>query len=250
MDRYDFNQQLADAARAIAGENNTEDTLERVVQTALELVGSADLAGLSVFASDGVHTPAATHEDHGRIDQLQYQLAEGPCLDALRETDVIRIGNVATDSRWTRWGPAIGEEYDIRSALAFHLFTDGQQLAAMTLYARKPDSFDHEDVVDGLAVAAQAAVTLAATTNHDQMNQAMRNRQVIGEAIGMLRERFNLSSGRAFEVLKRLSSHHNAKVALIAQHVVDTGDLPEPPDREGLTAPRHGEALQRASERG
>src|SRR5688572_921352 len=191
VDRYDFNRQLADAARATAEEDSTENTLERAVQTALELVGNADLAGLSVFTPGGVDTPAATHEDLRHIDRIQHELAEGPCLSALRETDVIRIGDVTTDTRWPRWGPVIGEKFDIRSALAFHLFTDGQQLAAMTLYARKPDSFDHDDVVDGLAVAAQAAVTLAGITERDQMHQAMRNRQVIGEATGMLRERFD-----------------------------------------------------------
>lgn len=60
------------------------------------------------------------------------------------------------------------------------------------------------------------------------MRQVMVSRQVIGEAIGMLRERFNLSSDRAFEVLERLSSQNNVKVAHLAQHVVDTGDLPQP----------------------
>ncbi|MCP3423847.1 GAF and ANTAR domain-containing protein [Nocardioides pinisoli] len=246
MDRYEFNRQLADAARATAEANDSDDTLERAVQTALELVGSADLAGLSVFTPGGVHTPAATHEDLRHIEQLQHELGEGPCLSALRETDVIRVGDVTTDTRWGRWGPAIGQKFDIRSALAFHLFTDGHQLAAMTLYARKPDSFDHDDVVDGLAVAAQAAVTLAGTTNRDQMNQAMRNRQVIGEATGMLRERFDLTSARAFDVLKRLSSHHNVKVARIAQYVVDTGDLPEPPAQAAHVALSRADPVRRS----
>jgi len=230
VDRYEFNQQLADAARAMAEESDSDHTLDRAVQTAIELVENADLAGLSVFTPGGVETPAANHEDLRSIDRLQHELGEGPCVRELRETDVIRIGNVSTDARWSHWGPLISEKFDIRSSLSFHLFTDGAQLAAMTLYAKKPDSFDHADVVNGLAVAAQAAVTLAATAHHDQLHQAMRSRQVIGEAVGMLRERFGMSSDRAFDVLKRLSSQQNVKLFVVAQHIVDTGRFPSPDD--------------------
>jgi GAF domain-containing protein len=227
VDRFEFNRQLADAARSTAEDADTDNALERAVQTARGLVSNADLAGLSVFTPGGVDTPAATHDDLRHIDLMQHQLGEGPCLRELRGTDVIRVGNVASDLRWPVWGPAISEKFDIRSSLSFHLFTDGEQLAALTLYSKKPDSFDQDDVVDGLAVAAHAAVSLARTTDRDQLHQAMRSRQVIGEATGMLRERFNLSSDRAFEVLKRVSSHSNLKVVHVAQHVVDTGELPE-----------------------
>lgn len=232
MERYEFNRQLADAARAMVEEPATELTLDRAVQTAAELIRNADLAGLSLFTVDGVDTPAATHEDLRRIDGLQHDLREGPCVDALRETDVVRVGNVATDSRWPTWGPRISETFDIRSSLSFRLYSDGRKLAALTLYARKPDSFDHDDVVDGYAVAAQAAVTLAATSDHDQLHTALQSRQVIGEAVGMLRERFGMSSDRSFEVLKRLSSQQNVKLFHVARDIVDSGRLPVPPGLE------------------
>lgn len=227
VDRYEFNLQLADAARAMAEETDSANTLERALHTALELVENADLAGLSIYTPRDVQTPAATHEDVRRIDQLQHELSEGPCIGELRETDVIRVGDVSTDPRWPTWGPLISEKFDIRSSLSFHLFTSGQQLAAMTLYAKKPDSFDHDDVVNGLAVAAQATVTLAATVEHDQLHDAVRSRQIIGEATGMLRARFNLPADRAFETLKRMSSQQNVKLIHIARHIVETGDLPD-----------------------
>jgi GAF domain-containing protein len=227
MDRYEFNRQLAEAARAMVEEPETEVTLDRAVLTATELVNNADLAGLSLFTLETVDTPAASHEDLRRIDRLQHDLREGPCIEALRDTDVVRAGNVATESRWPTWGPRIADEFDIRSSLSFRLFSDGHKLAALTLYAKKPESFTDEDVVDGYAVAAQAAVALAATSEHEQLRNALQSRKVIGEAVGMLRERFDMPSDRAFEVLKRLSSQQNTKLFKIAQHIVDTGDLPE-----------------------
>jgi GAF domain-containing protein len=227
VDRYEFNRQLAETARAMVEEPETEVTLDRVVLNATELVKNADLAGLSLFTREGVETPAASQEDLRRIDRLQHDLREGPCIDALRDTDVVRAGNVATESRWPRWGPQIADEFDIRSSLSFRLFSDGHKLAALTLYARKPDSFTEEDLVDGYAVAAQAAVTLAATSEQDQLHHALHSRKVIGEAVGMLRERFGMPSDRAFEVLKRLSSQQNTKLFKVAEHIVDTGNLPD-----------------------
>lgn len=97
----------------------------------------------------------------------------------------------------------------------------------MNLYAQRPDAFDADDLADGLVIAAQAALTMAATMELTQLQQAMRSRQLIGEATGMLRERFDLSSDRAFDVLKRLSSQHNVKLFTVAQHVVETGTLPD-----------------------
>ena len=229
MDRYEFNQQLAEAARGIAEESDTEQTLERVVQTAVDLIEDCDLAGLSVFRPDGMHTAAANHQDVRLIDELQHKLGEGPCVGALRNADVVTVVDVGTDPRWPRWGSHIAEHLAIRSAMSFRLFTEGESFAAMNLYAKKPDAFDHDDLVDGLVVAAQAAVAMAASLELDQLQQAMRSRQVIGEATGMLRERFDLSSDRAFDVLKRLSSQQNVKLFHVAQHVVDTGRLPVPP---------------------
>ncbi len=230
MERLEFNRQVAEAARAIANEKHGEHTLELAVQMAIDLIPHCDLAGLTVFRPDGINTAAASHSDLRLIDEVQYQLGEGPCIDELRETDVVTVIDVSTDPRWPRWGPYIAEHFDIRSSMSVRLFNEGHHFAAMNLYARRPDAFNADDLADGLVIAAQAAVTMAATMELSQLQQAIQSRQVIGEAVGMLRERFALTSDRAFDVLKRLSSQQNVKVFTIAQHVVETGTLPDPPD--------------------
>ena len=229
MERYEFNRQLADAARAMAEENDTEHSLDHVVGLATDLLPHCDLAGLAVVRSGGIEVLAANREELRLIDELQYELGEGPCVGALRDTDVVSVGNVEADPRWPRWGPHISEHFDIRSAISFRLFTEGTTLAALNVYSKKPDAFTQEDLVDGLVVAAQAAVALSGALELDQLHQALRSRQTIGEAVGMLRERFDLTSDKAFAVLKRLSSQQNVKLVRVAQHIVDTGSLPVPP---------------------
>lgn len=233
MERYEFNRQLAETARAIAEETDTDLTLKRVVGLATDLLPHCDLAGLTVLRADGIEVLAANRKELTLIDAAQYEFGEGPCLTAVSGTDVISAGNVETDPRWPRWGPHVSKQFDIRSAMSFRLFTEGQTSAAMNVYAEKPDIFTQEDLVDGLVVAAQAAVALAKALELDQLHQALRSRQTIGEAVGMLRERFDLSSDKAFSVLKRLSSQHNVKLVRIAQHIVDTGTLPDAPGSSG-----------------
>jgi GAF domain-containing protein len=226
INRYDFNQQLAEAARAMAEEEGTQHTLDRAVQMATDMIDHCDFAGISMVHPQGIDTPAASHETLRRIDELQFELGEGPCLDALRQSDVITVTDLAEDPRWPRWGPHIAGELDIHSSMSFRLFTDGEIMGALNLYATEVGAFTHDDVLDGLILAAHAAVALAATLEEDQLHRALDTRRMIGEALGMLRERFGISSDQAFGVLRRVSSQHNIKLHHVARQLVETGSLP------------------------
>jgi GAF domain-containing protein len=161
------------------------------------------------------------------VDELQFGVRQGPCLDALRQSDVVTVGDLATDERWPSWGPLIAGELGIHSSMSFRLFTDGSDMGVLNLYGTKTDAFDHDDLLDGLIVAAHAAVALSGTLEEDQLHRGMETRRMIGEATGILRERFGLTSDQAFAVMRRISSHHNIKLHRVAQHLVDTGSLPE-----------------------
>jgi GAF domain-containing protein len=227
MDRFEFDRQLATAARALAEEPSTLSTLERAVHVASELVEGCDLAGISVVRGGQVDTPAASHEALRRMDELQFEMEEGPCRDALKQHEVVLVSDLAEDPRWPRWGPQMVEELGVRSSLSLRLFLEGDDLGALNLYGYEPDAFDQEDLLDGLVLAAHAAVALANTLEQDQLKRALDTRRVIGEATGMLRERFDLSTDQAFGVLKRVSSEQNIKLFRVAHYLVETGHLPK-----------------------
>jgi len=212
----------------MAEEKDTPSTLERAVQMATDLVANADVAGLWPVHPGGIDTPAASHEDLRRIDELQYELNEGPCLQALRQTEVLTVTNLAEDPRWPTWGPHIARELDIHSSMSFRLFTDDENMGALNVYAREVNAFNHDDLLDGLTIAAHAAVALAATVHEDQLRRALDTRRMIGEATGILRERFGLTTDQAFGVLRRMSQTHNIKLHQVANTSVDTGRLPQP----------------------
>jgi transcriptional regulator with GAF, ATPase, and Fis domain len=228
MDLYEFNRQLAEAARAMAEEADTQHTLDRAVQMATDMIEHCDMAGISLVHGGRIDTPAATDEALRCADELQHELREGPCLDALKQHEVVTVANLAEDPRWPTWGPHIVDELGLHSSMSFRLFTDGDNLGAINLYASKVDAFDHEDMLDGLILAAHAAVALAGALEEDHLHRALESRRMIGEATGIIRERFGLSSDKAFGVLRRISSQQHIKLHRVAQHIVDVGSLPDP----------------------
>jgi len=226
-ERFEFNRQLAEAARAMAAEKGTQHTLDRAVTMATQMLDHCDLAGVSLVHPNGIDTPAASHEALRQVDELQYELNEGPCVDSLHQLEVVSATNLAEDPRWPRWGPHIARELGIHSTMSFRLFTTGDNLGALNLYAYRVDAFGHEDLLDGLILATHAAVALAATLQENHLHTAMETRRMIGEAIGIVRERFGLSSEQAFDALRRVSSQDNIKLNQLARQIVETGAWPD-----------------------
>jgi GAF domain-containing protein len=232
LDRDEFNRQLAEAARAMARAKGVELTLDRAVEMATGLVESCDLAAVSLVRGTGMTTLAASHEALHRADQLQHELGEGPCVTALRQTDVLVVPNLAEDPRWPRWAPRIARQLGICSVMSFRLFIDEKDLGALTLYATRAHAFTAEDVLDGHVVAAAAAVALAGSLREADLARGLESRRIVGQAIGILRERFGLTQDQAFGVLRTISSHHNIKLHQVAEALVDSGSLDHAPIRQ------------------
>ena len=223
-------RRIAEAARDMEGELDSGATMDTSVRLALELVPSAQEAGISLVHSGGeIDTPAATSGVVDRIDQLQYENDEGPCLSAIRTAETVQSSDVRHDERWPSWGPAAAEETGVRSMLCFRLFTHDDKYGALNLYSRQSGAFEAVDVEHGLALAAHSAIAIAAAQEIDQLKVAMDTRSLIGQAQGILMERYDLDSERAFSVLVRSSSLTNRKLRDIALELVRTRALPGQP---------------------
>jgi len=221
----DFNASVARAAREMAEEHTVADTLERVLEFCVDVIEPCDFAGISLVEDGRVRTLAASGEKLRAIDDLQFQLREGPCFDAMRQLDVVTANDLATDVRWPRWGPLVSERTGVRSSLSFRLFTTNRTLGALNLYSKSPRAFGHDDVIEGHVVAAQAAVAVATTLTEAQLKRAVETRTVIGQATGILMERFGLTPDAAFGVMRRISQTHNVKLYALARDLVETGGL-------------------------
>ncbi len=216
---------LAEGARRVAGSAEFRDALQSVVDLAVTSCGCQGASVTLVRADGGVETTASSGELVERADALQYTINEGPCLRAAEQGGVYLIVDARTDPRWPRWGPAVAE-LGLRSILSIHLFTDQRVLGALNLYYRSRDDFSDDEVEIARVVAAHASVALAKLRSERDLWRAIDSRHLIGQAQGMLMERFKLSSEKSFSVLRRYSQQHNIKLSAVAGELIRSGRLP------------------------
>jgi len=220
-------EQFATVARALS-EEDVSSTLETSVALATEVLRGCDEASVTlVYRNRKIETPVSTSDIPARGDQLQSELEEGPCLDVVWEHETVSSPDLAKEKRWPTWGPRVVEELGVRSMLCFQLFTRDDSLGALNLYSTRADAFTEEDYLEGGALAAQVAVALVAAREIEHLNIAVAGRTVIGQAQGILMERFGIDADRAFAVLQRVSSHSNRKLYRVADELVTTRRTPD-----------------------
>ncbi len=219
---------LANMARDLLAQGSVQQTLDRIVAHAVELVDGCDSAGIMLVARDRrVQTLAATDEVARTSDLIQGELGEGPCFDAARqEQEAYRIADLtATVDQWPRYA-VNARELGIGSMMGFPLFTDDESLGALDLYSSRPDAFSEQSEQVGWLLASHAAVAFASARSDEQLHEAIATRQGIGEAVGIVMERYKVSEQQAFTVLKKASQDHNVKLRELARSVTETGDIP------------------------
>jgi len=214
-------------ARTLQEEHgDVEHTLTSITGAAVSTVPGTDWASISLVAGRRVVARAPTAEVAGELDALQTEFDEGPCLDSLRDQETVRVEDFTEEHRWPRFAAA-AVRLGARSLLSFQLFTDGDNLGALNLYAAHPRSFDADSETVGQVFAAHAAIALSAARQEQNLRRAIDKRDLIGQAKGILMERHRLTAAQAFAVLARASTHTNRKLFDIADELTTTGTMPD-----------------------
>jgi GAF domain-containing protein len=227
-DHEQFNTELAAAAREMQEEGSTREAMERAVTLATKILPGCDAAGVCVvYRGERVDTHASSDDSLRQVDLLQHELQEGPCLDALREQEVVQSADLSVDERWPEWGPKVAGRVGLFSIVSYRLFSTDSTLGALNLYSRTRSAFTADDVHDGMALAAHVGVALAAAQEVENLEKAIGGRTVIGQATGILMERFDLGPDRAFGLLGRLSQNKNVKLRQLAEQIVQTRTVPK-----------------------
>jgi transcriptional regulator with GAF, ATPase, and Fis domain len=201
-------------------------TLRRIVERAVDVVPACDHSGISLRRRHHrVETLATSSEVAATCDALQYELEEGPCLDAIWQEACYLTTDTSNDNRWPRWGPRVAEQ-GVGSVLSIRLSTSTETLGALNLYADEVDAFGRDDVDLAMIYAQHATNAMSAALLVSGLRAAVDGRHVIGVAQGILMSEHGLDLQQAFEVLRRYSNHANVKLREVAAHVVENGSLP------------------------
>jgi len=224
-------EDFAAIARDLHGETTPELTQERITRIAVRSIGGCDHAAISVIGRrGGVLTVASTDDVPARVDAIQYDTGQGPCLDTMSGHETSVIDDLVGDGRWPAFSRRAAEETGVRSMLSFRLFVRGDTIGALNLYSRRPAAFDLRGRVVGTVLAAHAAIALTSARERqhtEHLEEALRSNREIAMAMGVLMGREGLTEVEAFTQLRRASQYLNVKVREVAARVVETGNLPE-----------------------
>jgi hypothetical protein len=123
----------------------------------------------------------------------------------------------------------VHEELGVDSMMSLLLFSDGHSFGALSLYCGAGCRFDADDVAVAQALAGHLSVALASEQQIDELGLALHNRNIIGQAQGVLMERYDMTAAQAFDYLRRISSNTNRKVAVVAAEIAETRRVPDAP---------------------
>ncbi|MDF8264836.1 GAF and ANTAR domain-containing protein [Luteipulveratus flavus] len=206
-----------------------EVALQRVVDLAVKSVPGCSSAAVTAWPVQRQPRSLATSDEvAAAIDQLQYDLGDGPCLSAASEHESVRIADIRTERRWPTFAEALATDFTIRAVLSFHL-VDEPQRSALNLYAEDAEVLDEESFATATLFAAHARVLLmhaASAGRAGNLEHALTTSRQIGSAVGILMHAYKISDEEAFRLLRVTSQRLNRKLADIAQDVADTGTLP------------------------
>jgi GAF domain-containing protein len=205
---------------------SVDDTLAAITKAAAVSVPGAEDAAISLSTRRSpLENHTATHELPRRVVHLQAEVGEGPCLQSLADQVPVRVDDLAAEQRWPQFRSRMAGEL-LGSMLSVPLSVDdGGSLGSLSLYATVPAAFDAQSEEIGLVFASHAAVALAAARNEEGLRLALTNRDLIGQAKGILMERHKLTGQQAFLLLVRASQSTNVKLRDLAEELVDTGAL-------------------------
>ncbi|WP_164702607.1 GAF and ANTAR domain-containing protein [Modestobacter sp. KNN46-3] len=221
----DLARRLADAARELQDQSDSQQVMDQVVAMAVAMVPGAECAGISIGRKRRSVTSAAATSDRPRqFDALQDETGQGPCVDALYEQQTVRSDDVPNDERWPDLA-ARAADIGVASMLCLQLFVEGDNLGALNLFSDRTGTFTDESEQVGLLLAAHASVAVAQAQKIEHVNVALANRDVIGQAKGILMERFKITADQAFNLLAKVSQDTNRKVHQVAQDLTLTGQL-------------------------
>lgn len=225
--RIELARTFADVAVELEKQPSVEATLDETVRAAVDVVPGCDYAGVSWFqAGQPIETPASSDEIAAVLDKVQFELGEGPAVEAMWEGDTVWVENMRTETRWPRF-TARAAEAGVSSMLSCQLPSPRKTSAALNLYARSVGALD-EDSVDVVQVfAAHASIALVHRRTEVGLRAAIETRGSIGQAIGILIERHRISPEQAFAMLVRASQRSHVRLRDVATYVVDTGVDPD-----------------------
>jgi hypothetical protein len=220
---------FTELGRQLAEPRDRASALAAVAELAVARVPGVEWASITEGRGGRFATVAATDEPARQVDEIQYELGTGPCVDAIVKDVTFRTGDLRHDDRWPEFGRRAADEHDVASMLSLRLYLeDDDRIAGLNLYSTTPDAFDDQAEMAGTLLATHGALAITAATGRDEaanLRRALINSREIGTAMGVLMATYKVTRDDAFDLLRIASQRSNRKLIDVAAEVNRIGSL-------------------------
>jgi transcriptional regulator with GAF, ATPase, and Fis domain len=198
---------------------------QSLVDSALHLVEGCDRASLLMRTRDRYLTAASSDDIARRIDQIEIEVGEGPCVDAIT-SEAYQHDPDLTDSTtpWPRFTERIVAETPVRSAIGYRILLEGDKVGALNLFSDTPGGLTASSADVGAVIASFASVAIMAMRAREEaatLRKGLQSNREIGKAVGLLMAAHHITGQQAFELLRSTSQELNMKLALVASQVIE-----------------------------
>ena len=239
MNPIDPTGALTELSAALTAGKDMSQILDQVVQVVRQHVPGAEQSSMTLVRGNKAATAASTGPLPVALDEIQYDQGYGPCLDAGRCDEVMHIDDMSTEQRWPEYTP-LAVEHGVHSSLSLPLPVENYLVGALNVYATRVGAFTPDSLSVGTALAGHVTAALSfAESSHghrlraDNLAKAMRSRDVIEQAKGMIMAQRKISAEAAFSMLRKLSMDENIRLQELAVSIVTSASghpvrLPDP----------------------
>jgi len=218
---------LAQLAEVLTAEEDVGRVMQRSVDQLVDSVPGADMASVTVLRGEAGQTVASSNERVWAIDSDQYDSGDGPCLEASRTREVVRVGVEEAHERWPEFARS-ARAAGVASYLSCPLFIDDAFAGSLNLYSEQPHGFSDFDValLRLYITAVSAAIANArryarARGLAENLSKALESRALIDQALGVIMARRGIGAEQAFNELARESQNSNTKLRELAARIVE-----------------------------
>lgn len=220
----DLAHELVRMAVDLHEQPDVEQTAERFLEYVLTTLATRHASVVLIHRGGRLEPAVSTDTLVEEADRLQLELGEGPSYDAVQTERSVLSGDASVDDRWPRWSAKM-TAVALRSVLSVRLGTPSQAIGVLNLFDPAKDRFGEADGSTAQLLADHAAVAVANARSESSLWQAIESRRLIGQAQGILMERFELTGEQAFAVLRRYSQDNNVRLREVAQRLVRSRKL-------------------------
>lgn len=213
---------IASTAHALESPERLEDVLTSILDAALDAVKGLEHAGLILSVKGVVSTRVASSDLAAQLDGLQVEAGQGPALEVISNAGTLFVPDLRHEQRWRGYVPEAARLGAVSQLSARVQFDRTATLGSLNLYATEEVVLEEDAETLAEVFAAQAAVAVGGAAMVAGLNQGMASRELIGQATGILMERYRIDEAHAFAYLRRESSHRNVKLRVIAEEVTQS----------------------------